>query len=91
MKIILRDPSDGGNTPYRSLIDTDHDVIIENPARGPILTNGTLCLSMFARDDGFEGYLWDQFGFRGYPSGLKTLSENHQAFIINRSGLFVRK
>lgn len=46
------------NRPHRTTLDTEGYVIIHNPYIGPILTNGPTCVSIFARDDGFEGYIW---------------------------------
>jgi len=77
MKITLINSSSLRHT----AIETDEFVHIENAFNGPILSNGDFHVSLFARDDGFEGWAWtgtadpmralpDAVGFRIDPRGV---------------------
>jgi len=54
MKIILSTPHD----PRETIIETEQYVTIVDPYIGPVLTHDGVCLSVFARDDGFEILVW---------------------------------
>ena len=64
MKIELTTP----DSPYKTIIDTEHNVTIANSYIGPILTHLGVCVSVFARDDGFEMNVW-----RGTPDHNEPL------------------
>lgn len=76
MKIkFVRYDEKGGSTQHvdSALVQT----VIENAFIGPVLVNGDLCVSIFARDNGFEGFIWT-----GAPL-LKELPEEAFIFSIN--------
>lgn len=82
MKIKLVTPGSA----YKTEIDTEGCVIIENPYVGPVLTNGDLCVSIFARDDVFEGHIW-----RGDPDPSAPLPAEAMLITITPQGVDVRK
>ena len=61
MKIVLKSPND----PHTTVIETEHHVVIKDAYLGPIFINGDTCVSIFARDDGFEMNVWT--GTTGNP------------------------
>lgn len=78
MKINIITPG----SPYKTVMDIEQGVIIENPYVGPILTNGDLNVSVFARDDGFEGNVWI-----GEPDQMGILPAGATTFVIRRNGI----
>ena len=76
MKIELTSPGD----PRKTVIDTDLNVTIADPYIGPILTHDGVCVSVFARDDGFEMNVWRGTGDHSepLPAGALMLSVHHE-------------
>lgn len=83
MKIKLTSPTD----PHTTVIDTEHDVTIDESFVGPILTNGDTCLAVFARDDGFEMNVWrgDPEHSTPLPSDSWSLSVSPRRVTVLRS------
>lgn len=83
MKIKLLTP----HNRYKTEIDTEQIVVIENPARGPIITNGEFCISIMARDAGFEGFAW--YGSANIDENAPVLS--FEFSIVPEEGTLVMK
>lgn len=57
-------------------------VVIENPFIGPIITHEGLCVSIMARDDGFEGHIWT-----GKPDPFSPMPVDAKRFRITENGV----
>lgn len=78
MKILLINQ----NQEVESAVITHSQVTITELAVGPILTNEDFNVSIFARDDGFEGYFW-----KGDPDHKCELTDAMGGFRITPADL----
>lgn len=79
MKLQLSRP----DSPYKTVIDVEHDVTITDPFVGPLLTHEGVNLTVFARDDGFEVCCWE-----GEPT-QKDVGETFHFSVHPRRGVTI--
>ena len=80
MRIILSQPE----SDYKTVVETEHFVTIEDAFVGPIIRHNDLNVALFVRDDQFEGNFW-----RGPAGHMEALPESGHSFILNDTGLYV--